>query len=199
MGSIHSHFCSFVISYITLDYFSVMLLQLKVAHRVDWQLVTLADEVVLLQWTGLLVGQHFGFIDGWALRHWHITTASLHEPLVEGDPLYLAIAIYIEVLDLIVTSHVLRAQLLNLFRDLLDALVINMLRFKLYRLYGVAVFDDDVVFGLYLTIFFVDRLIDREELLPLEIALLLERVLLALAVLRSIVCVLIDTSLVRTL
>ena len=58
-----------------------------------------------------------------------------------------------------------------------------MLRLKLYRLYGVAVFDDDVVFGLYLTIFFVDRLINREELLPLEIALLLERVLLALAVL----------------
>ena len=86
-----------------------------------------------------------------------------------------------------------------MFRDLLDALVINMLRFKLYRLYGVAVFDDDVVFGLYLTIFFVDRLIDREELLSLEIALLLEWVLLTLAVLRSIVYVLIDTSLVRTL
>ena len=56
MGSIHSDFRPFIISYITLDYFSVLLLQLQVAHCVDWQLVTLADEVVLLQWTGLLVG-----------------------------------------------------------------------------------------------------------------------------------------------
>ena len=56
MGSIHSDFRPFVISYITLDIVSVLLLQLQVAHGVDWQFVALADEVVLLQWTGLLVG-----------------------------------------------------------------------------------------------------------------------------------------------
>ena len=109
MGSIHSNFCSFVISYITLDYFSVLLLQFKVAHRVDWQLVTLSNEVVLLQWTRLLVGQHLRFIDGWALRHWHIMITSLHELLAESDPLDLGIAIYIEVINLIFTFQVLRA------------------------------------------------------------------------------------------
>ena len=95
MGSIHKDFRSFVIviSYITLDYFSVLLLQLKVAHRVFWQLVALADEVVLLQWTGLLVGQHLRFINGWALRHRYISIATFHELLVETDTLDLAIAV----------------------------------------------------------------------------------------------------------
>ena len=52
---------------------------------------------------------------------------------------------------------------------------------------------------LSLTIFFVDRLINREELLSLEIAFLLEWILLTLAVRCSIVQVLIDATVVRTL